>query len=64
MASATAPAVERLPDLVSIIQTAEGFPELRAALRAERSGDRRQSEKRRCAPFTTSSVSSSCANTR
>ena len=38
MASATAPAAERLTDLVSIIQTAEGFPELLAALDAGRSG--------------------------
>src|SRR5205823_1063399 len=38
MPSATAPAVERLTDLVSVIQSAEGFPELLAALRAGRSG--------------------------
>src|SRR5262245_59679285 len=38
MASATAPAVERLTDLVSIIQTAEGFPQLLTALQAGRSG--------------------------
>src|SRR5262249_47623330 len=38
MASATAPAVERLTDLVSIIQTAEGFPDLLTALQAGRSG--------------------------
>src|SRR5947208_15920157 len=38
MPTATAPAVDRLTDLVSIIQSAEGFPELLAALRAGRSG--------------------------
>src|SRR5438874_11959402 len=38
MASATAPTVERLSDLVSVIQNAEGFPELLAALQASRSG--------------------------
>src|SRR5262245_24155707 len=38
MASATAPAVEQLTDLVPLIQTAEGFPELLAALQAGRSG--------------------------
>src|SRR5216684_3975879 len=38
MTSATAPAVEKLTDLVRIIQTAEGFPELLAALRDGHSG--------------------------
>jgi len=38
MASATAPAVDRLTDLVPVIQNAEGFPELLTALRAGHSG--------------------------
>ncbi len=38
MPSATTPTVEKLTDLVPIIQTAEGFPELLAALHAGRSG--------------------------
>src|SRR5262249_36395503 len=38
MPAVTAPAVDTLTDLVSIIQTAEGFPELLAALQAGRSG--------------------------
>src|SRR5258708_2904107 len=38
MPSTTTPAVEQLTDLVSIIQAAEGFPELLAALQTGRSG--------------------------
>ena len=38
MLSATVPAVEKLTDLVSILQPAEGFPELLAALGAGHSG--------------------------
>src|SRR3954447_24543248 len=38
MTSAIAPAVDKLTDLVPIIQTVEGFPELLAALEAGRSG--------------------------
>src|SRR5438105_13330731 len=38
MTSAAAPAVDTLPDLVSIIQTAEGFRALLTAVQAGRSG--------------------------